>query len=105
MSAAPKKRREARRAAVALQFERGRTPAPRITAKGQGQVAEKMIAVARDHGVPIVEDALLVEALAPFDVGREIPPELYHVVAEILVTVYKTEEDRSGRGGKIPAGK
>lgn len=87
-----KKRMEGRKSAYALQFERGTMPAPRITAKGQGQIAERLVALAKEHGVPVVENALLVDALEPFDVGREIPPELYQVVAEILVAVYKAGE-------------
>jgi flagellar biosynthesis protein len=79
-------------------------PAPRVTAKGRGEVAERLISTAREHGVPVVEDAHLVEALEPFDVGREIPPDLYQVVAEILVTVYRAEEESSAGEGKSRTG-
>jgi len=79
--------------AVALQFDKGKMSAPLITAKGRGLVAEKIIEVAREEGVPVVEDGILVEAMDLFEVGQAIPPELYHVVAEILVTVYKAEKN------------
>ena len=72
--------------------------APQIAAKGRGLVAEKLIEVAQEHGIPVVKDAILVEALEPFDVGQAVPPELYQVVAEILVTLYKAEEDWTIRG-------
>lgn len=106
MSADARRRRSARKSAVALKFERGRMAAPQVTAKGRGIVAERLVALAREAGVPIVEDALLVEALEPFDIGREVPPELYQVVAEILVAVYRAENETAGRsgGGGAPAG-
>ena len=66
-------------------------PAPQIVAKGRGIVAEKLIALARENGIPIVEDKLLVETLDKLNLNQEIPAELYQVVAEILVAVYKTE--------------
>lgn len=97
MSADSRKRRSARKAAVALRFDRGRMKAPQVAAKGRGLVAERLIAIAREAGVPVVEDALLVEALDPFDVGREVPPELYQVVAEILVSVYQADREMDGR--------
>lgn len=65
--------------------------APQLTAKGRGLVAERLVALARANGIPIVEDRLLVEALEKLDLNREIPAELYQVVAEILVAVYKSE--------------
>lgn len=85
------RRRSGRKAAVAIQYDRSSMSAPRITAKGQGAVAERLIAMARDHHVPVVEDKLLVEMLDQLNVNQEIPGELYQVVAEILVAVYKAE--------------
>jgi flagellar biosynthesis protein len=66
-------------------------PAPLVVAKGRGVIAEKLIDLARKNGVPILEDRLLVETLDQLNVNQEIPPELYQVVAEILVTLYKAE--------------
>jgi flagellar biosynthesis protein len=65
--------------------------APQVVAKGRGIVAEKLIAMAREHGIPIVEDRLLVEMLDKLNLDQQIPGELYQVVAEILVAVYKAE--------------
>jgi flagellar biosynthesis protein len=71
--------------------------APKVTAKGKGVVAERLIALARENGIPVVEDRLLVETLERLDLDREIPAELYQVVAEILVAVYKSEKSGSKR--------
>ena len=86
-----KKRKIFRKAAVALRYDKKAMPAPLVVAKGRGVVAEKLIELARKNGVPILEDRLLVETLDQLNVNQEIPPELYQVVAEILVTLYKAE--------------
>jgi flagellar biosynthesis protein len=65
--------------------------APRVVAKGRGVVADRLIAMARENEVPIVENKLLVEMLENLNLNQEIPGELYQVVAEILVTIYKAE--------------
>ena len=61
-----------------------------MVAKGRGVVAERLIAMARESGVPIVENKLLVEMLENLNLNQEIPGELYQVVAEILAFVYRT---------------
>jgi flagellar biosynthesis protein len=65
--------------------------APKVVAKGRGGVAERLIQLARDNKIPIREDKLLVEMLDQLNINQEIPAELYQVVAEILVAVYKAE--------------
>lgn len=85
----PKQNNEPPKKAVALQYEPGKHPAPAIVATGSGPVAEKIIALAKEHGVPVKEDAELVQLLASLDVGKIIPPELYVAVAEVLVFVYQ----------------
>jgi flagellar biosynthesis protein len=72
--------------------------APRLTAKGEGLLAERMVNLARVHGVPVREDRLLVEALEGLEVGQDVPAELYQVVAEILVAVYRTERQARSTG-------
>ncbi len=74
--------------AVALKYRSGDS-APSLVAKGRGLVAEKIIALARHHGVPIREDRNMVEILSTLDLYEEIPPELYKAVAEILAYIYK----------------
>jgi flagellar biosynthesis protein len=58
--------------------------APRVVATGKGMVAEKILEAAREAGVPLREDAVLMEALATLELEQEIPPELYRAVAEAL---------------------
>ena len=65
--------------------------APRIVAKGAGEVARKMIEVARSEGIPIQKNEVLVEALMKVELTKEIPPQLYQAVAEILAFVYRLE--------------
>lgn len=76
--------------AVALQYEEGRMEAPVVVAKGQEWLAQRIVQVARQHGVPVVENPPLAWAL--FDgvpVGQPIPPSLYRAVAEVLAYVYR----------------
>ena len=75
--------------AVALKYERSRDHAPRVTAKGSRKIAERIIELAREKGVPITEDPDLVGALMKLDLEDEIPQELYRVVAEILAFAYR----------------
>jgi flagellar biosynthesis protein len=82
-----------KRAAVALRYDAITDKAPKITAKGHGLVADKIIALARDKGVPIREDPDLVQVLSQLDLEREIPPSLYQVVAELLAFVYQLNND------------
>jgi flagellar biosynthesis protein len=74
---------------VALRYDREKDGAPRVVAKGQGSVAQNIIAIARDHGVPLHEDPDLVATLSALDLDTEIPPELYRAVAEVLVFIYR----------------
>jgi flagellar biosynthetic protein FlhB len=76
--------------AVALKYKQGVDPAPRVLAKGQDYMAQKIKAVAREHGIEIVENKPLAQALYNMcEVNDEIPEEFYKAVADILVYVYK----------------
>lgn len=75
--------------AVALGYDAESDDAPRVLASGEGLIAEKIIALAKEHGVHLREDPALVAALATVDVDATIPPELYAVVAEVLAYVYR----------------
>ncbi len=75
--------------AVALKYDRTKDSAPRVTAKGAGIIAEKIVEIAEREGVPITEDPDLVAALSQLDFHEEIPPELYTAVAEILAFAYR----------------
>lgn len=74
--------------AVALRYDRSKESAPRVVASGKGYRAEKIIEVAGEAHVPVYEDPALVDMLSYLDLGSEIPEELYHMVAEVLVFVY-----------------
>ncbi len=80
------------REAVALKYEPARDSAPRLTAKGRGDLAERILELARIHNVPIREDSDLAHLLGQLEVEAEIPPALYRVVAEILAFVYFVNE-------------
>lgn len=79
--------------AVALEYERETDPAPRITAKGRGAVAEQILNIAFENGVKVREDAALTEILELLEVDSLIPLEAYAAVAEILSYVYRTQAD------------
>ncbi len=79
----------AKKKAVALRYDATQGPAPKIVAKGTGEIAEKIIALAKEHGIPIQEDADLVEILAKLNLNADIPPDTYLVVAEILAFIYR----------------
>ncbi len=85
--------RDKQRKAAALKYQRGSQAAPAVVAKGKGAVADRIIALAREHGVPIREDRNLVEALSTLDLDSEIPPELYKAVAEVLAFIYRLSEE------------
>lgn len=72
--------------AVALAYQPG-DAAPKILAAGKGLVAEKIIEKAKENDVPFYQDHRLAETLSKLEIGDTIPPELYEVVAEILVFV------------------
>ena len=78
--------------AVALQYERGQDPAPRVTAKGKGYIAQTIIELAREHNIEIREDADLAGLLSKLDLDTPIPLEAYAAVAEILNYVYKAND-------------
>jgi flagellar biosynthesis protein len=75
--------------AVALKYDVVRDKAPSVTAKGEGFVARRIVEIAQEADVPIVEDAALVSALLSLELGQEIPVELYEAVARILSWIYK----------------
>ena len=75
--------------AVALKYDEKKDRAPRVIAKGKGNTAEKIIDIAKDNNVPLYENKNLVQILETLDLETEIPPELYHAVAEVLAFIYR----------------
>ena len=85
--------------AIALRYHPSKDRAPKVTAKGSGLVAKKIIDLGRQFGIPIQEDPALVQILAQLDFYQEIPPKIYMVVAEILAFVYKLNQRIPERRG------
>ncbi len=85
--------------AVALRYDG--TGAPRVTAKGRAELAERIVAAAREHGIPLQDDPALAPALAAvlsrIPLGDEIPETLYRAVAEVIAFAYLVS-------GRIPPG-
>ena len=75
------------------------TGAPRIVAKGVGEVALKMIETAEAEGIPLQKNEVLIEALMQVELTKEIPPQLYRAVAEILAFIYKLDKKKSHTRG------
>jgi flagellar biosynthesis protein len=82
---------DAPRVAVALHYRREADPAPRIVAKGEGEVADKIIEIAREHGVAVRSDADLAQLLSAVELETEIPVEAFVAVAEILSYIYRNK--------------
>lgn len=87
-----------RRRAVALAYKEG-DDAPRVVAKGYGQTAERIMAEARRNGIHVHDAPELVGLLMGLDLDQEIPPELYQVIAELLVWVRELADESKGAGG------
>jgi flagellar biosynthesis protein len=75
--------------AVALRYDRAEKDAPRVVASGRGTIAERILALAFEHGVKVREDADLAELLAAVEIGNQIPLAAFAAVAEILVYIYR----------------
>lgn len=78
-----------RKKAVALRYDKKKDNAPNVVAKGDGEIAKKIISLAKDSNIPIKEDADLVELLSKVEVNHEIPPQLYKAIAEVFTFIYK----------------
>ncbi len=83
------------KSAVALRYDTLRDDVPKVTAKGKGRVAESIIELAKEHGIPIKDDPDLVAVLSAIDIDQEIPAELYVAVAELLAFVYSANSEKS----------
>ncbi len=84
--------------AVALKYDSLTMRAPRIVAKGQRLMAERIKTIAREHKVPVVEDKPLARSLFSRPVGSEVPAHLYRAVARLLVLVHQARFNRTGGG-------
>lgn len=89
--------------AVAIHYEQGSGQAPRVTAKGEGEVAERIIAAAQEAGVPIEDNPLLAIALSQVDLDETIPEDLYSAVAEVIRFVLKHSGELGGTTPHAPS--
>lgn len=82
----------AKRQAVALKYDMQQDVAPRVIAKGRGHVAEHILATAQKNSIPVYQNKTLVNMLMALEIDREIPPELYKAIAEVMAYVYKMDK-------------
>ena len=80
--------------AVALKYDREKDSAPRVIAKGRGEIAAKIIEIAKASNLPLYEDKHMVQILEALELETEIPPELYRAVAEVLAFIYRLNSEK-----------
>lgn len=83
--------------ATALQYNQLKDRAPKVVAKGKGLIAEKIIEKAQENDIAIYQDEKLSQQLYNLSLGEEIPAELYHVIAEVLVFIAKADQEAGRR--------
>lgn len=91
--------------AVALKYNVEEDLAPIVIASGYGEVAERIINVAEQRGIPVFRDDSAVSLLCMLEVGSNIPPELYQVVAAIYCQLLKTSYRLKNGHDPLPGGK
>ena len=84
-----KRAQEKKKSAVAVSYDLEADPAPRVVATGKELIAEQIIKIAEENGIPIHEDANLIQVLEALEVDAVIPMEAYAAVAEILNYIYR----------------
>lgn len=85
--------RERPKEVVGLRYAPSEGDAPRVTARGRGAIAERILEIARASGVPVREDPDLVALLGASEVGEEVPVEVYDAVARLLAFLYHVNRD------------
>ncbi|MEJ2414190.1 MAG: EscU/YscU/HrcU family type III secretion system export apparatus switch protein [Sulfurimonas sp.] len=75
--------------AAALKYDATKSSAPKVTAKGEGNTAQKIIEIAKENDVPIKEDKDLIELLSKVELDHEVPPEMYKAIAEVFSFIYR----------------
>lgn len=78
--------------AAALRYDPLTEGAPRLIAHGRGTTADKILELAKEMNIPVRQDPTLLQILGAIDVGSEIPPDLYGVIAEVLAWAYHTDK-------------
>ena len=80
--------------AAALRYDTEKENAPRLLAKGEGEVAKNIIKIAEENDLPIRKDPDLIELLSKVEIDKEVPDALYKAVAEVFSFIYKTTNKR-----------
>ncbi len=75
--------------AAALKYDSSKNSAPKVTAKGEGKTAQKIIEIAQENDIPIQQDEDLIELLSKVELDHEVPPEMYKAIAEVFSFIYK----------------
>jgi len=81
--------------AAALKYEEEEPGTPIVIASGQGEIAARILEIARREKVPVCEDQALAQVLVALEIGTEIPPELYQAVAQIIAFVWQMNKKYS----------
>ena len=77
--------------AVALAYEQNKQRAPKVLAKGEGLIAQKIIEKAKEYDITLFQSKALVDSLIHLENDEEYPPKLYKAVVEVFIWLYKTE--------------
>ena len=88
---------EERKRAVAIKYDHKPNQAPVVVAKGQGLVADQILAAAKQYAVPVYQNKTLAGMLMAVEIDSQIPPELYQAVAEVLSYVYRLDKSKQRR--------
>lgn len=78
--------------AAVLKYDAEEGKAPQVVAQGTGEAATKILAMAKEHGVQVQEDEQLLGELLNIDLGDQVPPQLYSVIAEILLLLEEIDQ-------------
>lgn len=100
MTTSDPKSHSPRRIAVALEYDG--QGAPRVTAKGRGELAERILETGREHGVAIEQNAVLAQALSAVELDDQIPEELYRATAQVIAFVLSIRGEMRGREARWP---
>ncbi|HOA41964.1 MAG TPA: EscU/YscU/HrcU family type III secretion system export apparatus switch protein [Bacillota bacterium] len=81
---------------AALKYDQDVDSAPRVVAAGTGYMAQKILQVAMENGIPIYHDDSAATLLSKLELGREIPPELYQIVVDIYISLLELADEKIG---------
>lgn len=82
---------------AALRYDATEDHAPTLVARGRGHTAQRILELAEQHDLPVTKDPTLIAVLGALDVGAEIPPDLYGVIAEVLAWAYHVDKGAAER--------